>query len=216
MLSMMDHPNIIKYVESFEDNRYMYIVTEYVAQSRSLEDVILQAQESKQPGTTLLPVNDVRKLMRMILSGALHIHQNGIIHRDLKPANIIVDEKFELNIIDFGLAVKKQSSNQEHGYFGTPLYMAPEIFESKGSASAYESPVDVYACGMMMYYLFANDFPFGISNAKDKDGLAKLVCNGQLEFNDDVFTHVPRSAKDLMSHMLLYDPKQRFTAQDCL
>lgn len=73
-LSMMDHPNIIKYVESFEDNRYMYIVTEFVASSRSLMTVLDKAKETMQVGDTLLPVNDVRKLMKMILSGVLHMH----------------------------------------------------------------------------------------------------------------------------------------------
>ena len=185
---MMDHPNIIKYVESFEDNRYMYIVTEYVSSSRSLKDVILSAAESKEPDTLLFPVNDVRKLMKMILSGVVHIHENGIIHRDLKPANIIVDDKFELNIIDFGLATKMHKAKMKGGFFGTPLYMAPEIFESEGSASAYESAVDVYACGMIMYYLMSNDFPFGIKNATDRDGLAQLVCNEVLEFNQTCFS----------------------------
>ena len=91
----MDHPNIIKYVESFEDSRYMYIVTEYVARSRDLSDIMIDAANNKDRdhSTTLLPVSDVQKLMRMVLKGITHMHANGIIHRDIKPANCLLDDK---------------------------------------------------------------------------------------------------------------------------
>ena len=74
VLSMMDHENIIKYVESFEDNRYMYIVTEFVESSRSLATILTETIDSWDQISPILPVNDVRKLMKMTLSGVLHIH----------------------------------------------------------------------------------------------------------------------------------------------
>ena len=73
---MMDHPNIIKYVESFEDNRYMYIVTEYVESSRDLTDIMTEAFETWDKKTPFFPVDDVRKLMKMVLSGVAHMHAN--------------------------------------------------------------------------------------------------------------------------------------------
>lgn len=76
VLSMMDHPNIIKYVESFEDQRYMYIITEYVAHSRDLSDILFEAFESKEETALLLPIEDVKKLMKMILQGVSHMHAN--------------------------------------------------------------------------------------------------------------------------------------------
>lgn len=75
VLSMMDHPNIIKYVESFEDNRYMYIVTELVESSRSLSSIVKEAKAARQnTDKPLFPVNDVRTILRKVLSGILHIH----------------------------------------------------------------------------------------------------------------------------------------------
>ena len=103
---MLDHTNIIKYVESFEDNRYMYIVTEFVDSSRDLCDILIEAADGWDKKSPLLPVEDVRKLMRMVLSGVNHMHSNGIVHRDLKPANCLLDKDFQLNIIDFGLAIE--------------------------------------------------------------------------------------------------------------
>ena len=92
VLSMMDHPNIIKYVESFEDQRYMYIVTEYVESSRDLSDILQQATENWDTNTPLFPLDDVRKLMKMVLSGVTHMHANGVVHRDLKTANCLLDD----------------------------------------------------------------------------------------------------------------------------
>ena len=94
VLSMMDHPNIIKYVESFEDKRYMYIVMEYVGSSRDLLDIFYEATDKWDEVSPLFPVDDVRKLMRMVLSGVTHMHANKIVHRDLKPANCLLDDKF--------------------------------------------------------------------------------------------------------------------------
>ena len=105
-LSMLDHTNIIKYVESFEDNRYIYIVTEFVESSRDLCDILIKSVDQWDKVSPLLPVEDVRKLMRMVLSGVSHMHSNGIVHRDLKPGNCLLDKDFQLNIIDFGLAIE--------------------------------------------------------------------------------------------------------------
>ena len=95
VLSQLDHPNIIKYIESFEDHRYMYIVTEYMPNSRDLSQILTQSilkEEKKSPKETFLPMSDVQNLMRMILVGLSHIHANDIVHRDIKPANCLLDD----------------------------------------------------------------------------------------------------------------------------
>ena len=129
VLSKLDHTNIIKYVESFEDNRYIYIVTEFVQSSMDVADILIRAVETWDEKSPLLPVDDVRKIMRMVLSGVKHMHANKIVHRDLKPGNCLLDDKFQLNIIDFGLAIEANTnSNESNAVLGTPQFMAPEIF----------------------------------------------------------------------------------------
>ena len=76
-------------------------------------------------------MNDVRKIMKMVLSGLNHMHANHTVHRDIKPGNCLLDSKFQLNIIDFGLALEtdKQRRRGNATYMlGTPRFMAPEIF----------------------------------------------------------------------------------------
>ena len=133
---MLDHDNVIKYVESFEDNRYMYIVMEYIPSSQDLNDVLKETSKDFDTcgDKPLLPVDDVRKIMKMILSGVSHIHANRIVHRDLKPGNIVFynqNGKLNLKIIDFGCALElnKVKSSDRGILIGTPAFMAPEIFE---------------------------------------------------------------------------------------
>lgn len=93
---MLDHPNIVKYVESYEDNRYMYIVMEYIQGATELTDVVLKQSKvlSADPSKnkeSLFPEEEIRRIMYMLMSGLHHIHSNRVIHRDLKPENVIID-----------------------------------------------------------------------------------------------------------------------------
>ena len=141
---MLDHPNIVKYVESYEDNRYMYIVMEYIVNATELTDVIqkqrkLLASDPSKNKESLFPEDEIRRLMYMLLGGLHHIHSNRVIHRDLKPENVIIDSDFRIKIIDFGLS--KLASKSEQGGFllGTPEYLAPEVYEKKGRGDVYTS-----------------------------------------------------------------------------
>lgn len=220
VLSMMDHPHIIKYVESFEDSRYMYIVTEYVASSRDLLDIFLEATETKKDKDGLaFPIDDTRKLMRMVLKGVTHMHANRVVHRDLKPANCLLDENFQLKIIDFGLALDSQQAQggagaaQPRHILGTPHFMAPEIFQNQGSPDSYKEPVDVWACGVMLYMLIAERYPF---HSEDEHELTDAICNDPVYFSHPSFALAPDSAQDLIRKMLNKNAHRRIRADECL
>ena len=105
VLSVLDHPNIVKYVESYEDKRYMYIVMEYVEDATDLEHLLKNLKNENEAGNEpLLSEDEVRRLMYLLLCGIHHIHENGIIHRDIKPENCLLDKDHQLRIIDFGLS----------------------------------------------------------------------------------------------------------------
>ena len=93
VLALLDHPNIVKHIESYEDNRYMYIVMEYVEDAIDLWKLVRnRAAESQSRDEPLIPEDEVRRLMFMLLQGIHHIHGNGVIHRDLKPENCLLDK----------------------------------------------------------------------------------------------------------------------------
>ena len=134
ILAMLDHPNIVKYVESYEDNRYMYIVMEYLEEASELYYVIekqkaLIKDDPSKNEESVFPEAEVKRMMHMLMGGLHHIHANRVIHRDLKPENCLIDKDLQLRIIDFGLS--KMSSKKEYGrmLLGTPQYLAPEVYE---------------------------------------------------------------------------------------
>lgn len=93
ILAMLDHPNIVKYKESYEDDQNMFIVMEYLEESTELQKLIKKQEELMKDRLedTLFPEAKVCKLMRMLLSGLHHIHGNNVVHRDLKAENCMID-----------------------------------------------------------------------------------------------------------------------------
>jgi len=94
VLHKIDHPHVVKYVQSFEDDKHLYIIMEYIKG----EDLF------KQIDKTIFQEKKAAKLMYTILEAINHIHSNGVVHRDLKPENIMLNENNEPKIIDFGLS----------------------------------------------------------------------------------------------------------------
>ena len=127
--------------------------------------------------------------MRMVLSGILHIHQNRIVHRDMKPANVLLDENFQLNIIDFGCASSPGQDGSMNSIVGTPMFIAPEIYKAKieGHGQNYDKAVDIYACGVMMYYMFSAEYPYGCGDVDDLEQIEEMVCMKALDFKSASF-----------------------------
>ena len=162
---------MIKYVESFEDDRYMYVVTEYIPESKDLHEIIVKQYDEwskiSHEGRPLFSENDVKHILRMTLQGLNHIHAKEIIHKDIKPANLLFDSQRRLKIIDFGLSIdRKDLKGEKNGIKeGTNIFLPPEVFISRGKISAYNKPLDIWACGVMMYLLLAGKYPFSNESA---------------------------------------------------
>ena len=167
----------------------------------------------------LLPVDDVRKIMKMILSGVSHIHANRIVHRDLKPGNIVFynqNGKLNLKIIDFGCALElnKVKSSESGILIGTPAFMAPEIFQEKGSIDCYKEAVDVWACGIIMYSMLTAEVPF---YSQDSVEMIQMIKTDVVNLEGRrTLSNVPDSAKSLLRLMLNRNVRERIKAADCL
>jgi eukaryotic-like serine/threonine-protein kinase len=156
VMNTLKHPFILKGLGSGNYNRIPFLVTEFV-EGRSLRALI----ESSSP----FPQDKTLDLIRKIADGLAYCHENDVIHRDLKPENILVTSDGQPIIIDFGLALTKNTHRVTYSNLsalaGTPDYMAPEQIEGKRG----DRRTDIYALGTMMYELLAGKTPFtGDSN----------------------------------------------------
>ena len=147
MLKELDHPFIVRLIESFEDRQHIYLVMERCFG----KDLFSRAPYSEKSAA---------RVTSQILSAVAFMHSHNIIHRDLKFDNIMfenMDENSPVKVIDFGLA-KKHSSRNKYvtGFGGTVTYMAPEILREM----PYSSKADIWSVGVICYMLLASEMPF--------------------------------------------------------
>ncbi len=148
IISLTDHPNIVKLYGQGEWEGGLYIAMEFI-RGISLKQFIIQHSLS------------LRRSLDIILQVAyalLHLHTHGVIHRDLKPENILITESGQIKVIDFGVAQLQSSANSpSKGLVGTPSYMSPEMKSS--TTSSFTS--DIYALGIIAYELIIGKLSFG-------------------------------------------------------
>ena len=120
VLCQLDHPNIVKYYETFADESSMYIVTEYI-KGRTLSKEINEGKDSYNEA-------DIAKIISQVASALNHCHSKGITHRDVKLDNIMVDDQLNVTLLDFGLSKTFTKKRALKSAAGTPSYMAPECF----------------------------------------------------------------------------------------
>lgn len=122
ILTKLDHPNIVKYYETYVDEKYIYLVMEYIGGGELFEKI---AQQKNQVFSEEMAAIYMRKLF-----GALHhMHSQKVVHRDIKPENIMIASNGEVKLIDFGLSKRQEGNKKLKTIAGTPYYMAPEVLE---------------------------------------------------------------------------------------
>lgn len=136
----VQNPAIVKFLAYFEDKYNVYIVIDFCP-NRSLLDLVTAK------GT--LPEHESARIFAKILEGVLYLHERRIHHGDLKLANILLDDKMEPKVTDFGFSQQLNSPNELRTRLcGTPAYMAPEIL---AKPCRFGLPSDVWALGVMLY-----------------------------------------------------------------
>lgn len=204
IMKKLDHPNIIKLHETFEDRRNIYLVMELCA-GGELFDKILEDGCFGEVEAAIL--------MQQILRALYYLHERNIVHRDLKPENFLFAskaaiEKNNLKMIDFGLSTELKSGEHLKSKAGTPYYVAPQVLTGK-----YCQAVDLWSCGVIMYVLLCGYPPF--YGKTDADVLAKVKA-GTYSFRQSDFKDVTEDAKNLIRSLLKMDPQQRLTAKQSL
>ena len=164
----------------------------------------------------MFPEADVRKLMYMTLQGVYHIHSNGFMHRDLKLANLLLSSDLSLRVIDFGLACKvPQNPNpSKKEIVGSLRFMAPEIFTHHGAETIWTPKVDMWALGVIMFFMLAGQCPF---YGEDDEEVENAIVNDQVFFSiNPRLKNCSDDAIDLMSKLLEKKPLLRLSAEEAL
>lgn len=198
ILKKLDHPNIVKIYEYFEDGKFIYIVMELVTGGELFEKIQTVHRFSEKKAA---------EYFRQILSGVNYLHKHNIVHRDLKPENILFDGEL-LKIVDFGTSKIYDSSKKMKRCEGTPYYIAPEVLNGR-----YTERCDVWSCGVILYIMLSGFPPFGGTN---DDEVLKAVLKGKYHFEIPEFKFVSNKAKNLIKKMLTYNPKSRITIAEAL
>jgi 3-phosphoinositide dependent protein kinase-1 len=228
-LIQLKHPNIVKMNKAFQDDNYLYFALEYCS-NRDLGRLINCLGKFNYKLAQFYSAE--------ILSAIIYMHKEGIYHRDIKPENIGLDEFMHLKLFDFATADKInkyfdiksmrfvplnknivaniENENCEnnivklekyhilllsHLFVGTPEYISPEVLEH--NYPLIGPGVDIWALGVMIYLFFTGITPF---NAKKESELLENIKNVKYSFDN---TDIPDDAKDLISKILVKDPKQR-------
>ena len=214
ILSMVDHPNIVRLFEVIEDDKYFNLFQELCTGGELLSKVQKPLKEK-----------EIAKIFKQIMSAIAYCHEKGIVHRDMKLENILFlteSEDSPIKIIDFGLSVllgKKDVKENEvtdlkkYGFkrmttkVGTIYYMSPEVI--KGN---YDEKCDIWACGVILYTLLAGYPPF--NGQTDKD-IYNMISKMSFDFEQPVWKGVSKYAKELIKKMLS-PAKSRYTAEEVL
>lgn len=201
LLKSLDHPNIAKLYEFFEDSRKYYLVMDHYKGGELFDEIIRRQKFSEQ---------DAAIIMKQILSGVLYLHTNKIVHRDLKPENLLLESDKPdalIKIVDFGLSAHFNGSRMMER-LGTPYYIAPEVLKK-----CYDEKCDIWSCGVILYILLCGYPPFG--GQTDEEILFK-VERGKCVFDMNDWCKVSEEVRSLVKAMLTYDPSKRISAKEAL
>ena len=201
ILCELDHPNIVKYYETFEDAKFLYLVMEYCPGG----ELLAQLTKQHRKGFT---EQRVVESMEDLLKAVAHCHSSNVVHRDIKPENVMIGSDGEIKLIDFGLSQQTLSKNTKmHMLVGTPLYMSPQVIEGY-----YGQECDIWSLGVVMYFLLTGYLPF---YSRKVDDLFEKILSGNFAFPREA-GHISKEAKDLIRKMLTVDQSRRITAQAAL
>jgi serine/threonine protein kinase len=196
MVGMLQHPNILPIYDAGEENNQYYVVMEHIQGARTLESYCRP--------DNLLRIDDVVKIIFKCAKALHYAHQRGVIHRDIKPGNIMLTTNNDVRIIDFGIAIMKDSDvSRIEGIAGSPSYMSPEQVESAEITIAS----DIYSLGAVMYELLTGFRPF---RASTLSRLLNQIVYATAPPIHTLRTSVPEELEEIVSTALQKDPANRF------
>jgi serine/threonine protein kinase len=199
----LDHSNICKLYEMFEDDQIVYVVLELCGRAlfdRLEEDIVLEEAEAA-------------RFVGNLASALAHIHSKNIVYRDLKPENLLLsvedNESPTVKLVNFGQAASCGPSELLQDPVGTLHYCAPEVLRSK-----YSQQADIWSLGVVTFLMIYAAYPFDGEHSKDVVQ-AILSPHAKPDWGDSAYA-LSSNAKDFLKKVLEKIPKKRLTAEQAL
>ncbi|URE15152.1 Cbl-interacting protein kinase [Musa troglodytarum] len=195
-LKLLKHPSVVRLHEVSASKTKIYMVLEYVNGGELFDKIALKGRLSEREG---------RKLFQQLIDAVSYCHDKGVYHRDLKPENVLVDEKGNVKVSDFGLSALPQHVGNDgllHTTCGSPNYVAPEVLKNRGYDGARS---DIWSCGVILYVILSGSLPF------DDRNLA-VLCQKIFRGNTKIPRWLSPDAQDLLRRMLDPNPITRMDA----
>ena len=220
LMKKLNHPNITKILELFEDKEYILIIMEYINGGNLFSFLKKHRKVSEKTA---------KLLYRQIILGIKYMHQQGIVHRDIKLENILIDLNNNIKICDFGIG--RVLSSPEQPLFdqcGTPMYIAPEILLCSKEKGYKGFPVDIWSSGIVLYILLSGTLPFSFKNSssslsESNESNLSEDNNNNTELQYSIINKEPKEieniskeAEDLLKKILKKNPEKRITCEEIL
>ncbi|XP_025078236.1 calcium/calmodulin-dependent protein kinase type IV-like isoform X2 [Pomacea canaliculata] len=203
VLLRLDNPHIIRLKEVYESTTQIFLVLELVTGGELFDRIVSRGYYTEK---------DAARAIRDMVHGVHYLHSNGIVHRDLKPENLLYEsmaDDSKLKIADFGLAFVIGPEVQMITVCGTPGYCAPEILKG----GRYTPAVDMWAIGVIAYILLCGYEPFF---AEEERTMFKKIIKCDYKLHEEYWGDISENAKDLVTSLLVLDPKRRMTAAQAM
>jgi calcium-dependent protein kinase len=196
ILKSLDHPNIIRIFEFFDEAEKYYLVMEYCS-GGNLFSKILKRQ--------FFSENDSAKIFYQISSAIFYLHSRGIIHGNLNPENILLEEKsndimLNIKLVDFGSAIFEYQKKEIDFFFGKPYYTAPEVYER-----VFNEKIDIWNCGVILYILLCGYPPF---DGENDEQIITLAKRGEPVMTGGIWDKISSTAKNLIENLICPSSKR--------
>ncbi|XP_061081166.1 serine/threonine-protein kinase BRSK1 [Conger conger] len=194
ILKLIEHPHVLKLHDVYENNKYLYLVLEHVSGGELFDYLVKKGR---------LTPKEARKFFRQIISALDFCHSHSICHRDLKPENLLLDEKNNIRIADFGMASLQVGDSLLETSCGSPHYACPEVIRGE----KYDGRrADVWSCGVILFALLVGALPFDHDNLRQ---LLEKVKSGVFHMPH----FIPPDCQALLKGMIEVNPDKRLTLE---
>ena len=194
------HPNVVKLFGHFEDNTYCYFIMEYIEGGNIYSYV-------PKNGIRSISIQQVASIIKDIISATYFLHHMNppIIHRDIKPENVLLNSRMQAKLTDFGWSNYIEFGFKRTTVCGTPIYLAPEMINNTG----HDEKVDIWCIGILLFELITGNQPW---SGYDIETVKKNITRLNLNWPNNM----DRTAADLISKILKYNPEERISLRNML